>query len=76
MVCFLEWVENEVVKEVVTSLTERYCYNCVCWKWSGVTSSSGYCSLYSVSCITAVFNHEKPPRFLSMDLMKGGNENV
>ena len=53
--------------------TEKYCHICTHWRWGRepnsdsrqeVTPTQGYCALYSVSCNTAIFNHDRlPPRF-------------
>ncbi len=58
----------------MNSWTEHYCYNCSHWSWdeniyldSGKVVYPGHCALYSSLCSTAIFNHEQPPRYLSME---------
>jgi len=39
------------------------CIDCIHWKSTGEEDYQGNCGLYSVTCITAIFNHKTPTNF-------------
>ena len=45
----------------------RKCIDCYFWYPTGLEPYQGYCKLGSIECITAVFNHKPPTRFLEKD---------
>mgnify|MGYP001560174122 CR=1 FL=1 len=55
------------------SYTERYCHNCYHWEWKG--NKEGECGLGSVTCNTAILNHEPspPPRYLPFEQVYANN---
>lgn len=68
---FLKYINTDHDKKVTTrSFDYPNCNGdkpCRFWQQTGKESYQGECKLGSVSCITAVFNHEKPSRWMAKD---------
>ena len=60
------------------------CFECYHWEQDGTEPYQGHCKLYSINCITAVFNGKAPTSFLAKDdvesilepKLKGGEKRV
>ena len=54
----------------------KHCIDCYFWESTGTEPYRGYCKLGSVNCITAIFNHQSPTRFLGKNNVKPISEPI
>ncbi len=66
----LNYDKEKEERAVQVGRTTEHCWRknaCARWHQDGDEVYQGHCAVYSVLCATAIFNRQKPPRWLSKE---------